>query len=88
MGNNKSCRWKSNCGDTLSEEAGVAFKTVGCFQRRLKRASAVNGTGGVDLFHFSCGIAIKRFRKHNFYQMGKLMITRLGAPRNHVQNKS
>lgn len=39
------------------------------------------------MVHTSCGIAIKRFRKHNFYHMGKPMITSLGAPPGDVQNK-
>lgn len=45
----------------------------------LKRASAVNGTGEGSDPLLPCGIAIKRFRKHNFCYLRLLVLTGPGA---------
>lgn len=62
-------------------EWGGCFLRVwpGAFRCSLKRASVVTDTGEGRDPSLLCGIAIKRFRKHNFCYSRLLVITNPGA---------
>ena len=66
---------------TLTEVPVSKEQIVKTVISTLKRASAMFSTRRVGIHHSSCGIDIKRFRKHNFYCPELRMIVNLCAPK-------
>ena len=55
---------------TLTQDDVLTAWSGGRGRTSVKRASAMTGTGGAGANRPPCGIDIKRFRKHNFFQPG------------------